>query len=92
MLDPQQAAKRMAAAFHELALARQPMDACSEPVDRFKAARRRVTVLARIYLPLRDDAEFKAAYARELAALRGQDASSREKLNRDSGATVRCSS
>jgi len=41
---------------------------------KLKAAHRRVTVLARIFLPLRDDREFKATYAREVAALRRQGA------------------
>ena len=70
MLDAQQAAKRMALAFYELTLAREPVDACTQ--ERFKAAQRRVTVLARIFLSLRDNAKFEAAYACEMAALRGQ--------------------
>jgi hypothetical protein len=70
MLDPQDAAKKMATAFHELTLAKAAPDASTNPLNKFKAAQRRVTVLARIYLPLRDNAEFKAAYAREVAAWR----------------------
>jgi len=74
MLDPQDAAKKMAAAFYELTLAKAVPDASTSPQEKLKAAERRVTVLARIFLPLRDNAEFKAAYAREVAALRRQAA------------------
>jgi hypothetical protein len=70
MLDPQQAAKRMAATFHELTVARGVMDASTNPLETLRAAQRRVTVLARIFLPLHDNAEFKTAYTREMAALR----------------------
>jgi hypothetical protein len=73
MLDAQQAAKRMAAAFYELTLARQALDASTNPLTKFKTAQRRVTVLARIFLPLRENAEFNATYAREMAVLRRRD-------------------
>ena len=72
MLDAQEAAKKMAAAFYELTVARQVVGASTNPLEKLKAAHRRVTVLSRIFLPLRDNAEFKAAYAREMAALRRQ--------------------
>lgn len=72
MLDPQQAAKRMAATFYELTVARGVMDASTNPFEKLRAAQRRVTVLARIFLPLHDNTEFKTAYAREMAVLRRQ--------------------
>jgi hypothetical protein len=74
MLDAQRSAKRLAAAFYELTLAKGMMDCSTNPLERFKAAERRVIVLARIFLPLCDDAEFKSAYAREMAVLRRQGA------------------
>jgi hypothetical protein len=70
MLDAQHAAKKMAAAFYELTLARGCMALSAAPLEMIREAERRVTVLARIFLPLRDNAEFKTAYAREMAALR----------------------
>lgn len=91
MLDAEQAAKKMAAAFYELTLARAVQEASLNPLEKFKAAQRRVTVLARIFLPLRDNAEFKAAYAREVAALRCQAADS-QGANSASGSHARLSS
>jgi hypothetical protein len=90
MLDAKEAAKKMAAAFYELTLAK--ADASTNPVERFKAAQRRVTLLARIFLPLRDNAEFKAAYAREVAALRGQATCGGNNVSAESGQQARLSS
>jgi hypothetical protein len=74
MLDAQQSAKKMAAAFYELTLAKRAMALSINPSEMISEAERRVTVLARIFLPLRDNAEFKTAYAREMAALRSRAA------------------
>jgi hypothetical protein len=90
MLDPQDAAKKMAAAFYELTLAK--ADTSTNPPEKFKAAERRVTVLARIFLPLRDNAEFKAAYAREVAALRRQAACGDNNVDPGNGQQARLSS
>jgi hypothetical protein len=91
MLDAQKAARKMAAAFYELTLARASSDASINRADKFKAAHRRVTVLARIFLPLRNSAEFKAAYAREVAALRRQTASASDASNAGSAQQARLS-
>lgn len=92
MLDAQQAAKKMAAAFHELTLTRGVMDASTNPLENLKAAQRRVMVLVRIFLPLRDNAEFKAAYACEMTALRRQAVGGGKSPKAESGAHARLSS
>jgi hypothetical protein len=92
MLDAQQAAEKMAVAFYELTLARGVMALSVDPLQMIREPGRRVTVLARIFLPLRDNAEFKTAYAREMAALRRQAAVGGNEAKSPSGSRARRSS
>jgi hypothetical protein len=69
MLDPHEAARKVAAASFALSRARQ---ASSSPkaVRELKAAEQRLRFLLRIFVKFKDHAEFRAAYRHEMDALR----------------------